>query len=395
MIINCEKDKTELICFGIAEKRPDLVPETFQIGKSTVQFVDKTVVLGLTMDRKLSYIDHAQKINRKILYRWVTICKFSNRNWGFRQHVIVCLLEVIVGTCIQYAGLVWINHRSIQEVQKIWIKMLKSATGAVFHVDQNALEAILGILPIEISNSINSIKHYLKLIINKGPLDPLLDLTNQLLHDNRQSASVIAPAIKDIFHFLRWKAGMEPGDFNSNDRVIVDGLLFERFVDLSHKSCSYSKALIKQYSTVLWQERLNIQFQMDGYDVAPQISTQKLYFPPHTTRRTESIVLSLLYPNNLLNTFLYRYDSLRFKTPLCTCGNGQQDALHILLYCTHVESSLRLMMEKIIVKDPIHDIKLLSNSKFLISWSRKRDFIRICTKICESLKDTIRFEIVL
>ena len=55
-------------------------------------------------------------INNKILYRWVSICKYSNSNWGFRQHVIVCLLEVIMGTCVCYAGIIWFNRRSLSEV---------------------------------------------------------------------------------------------------------------------------------------------------------------------------------------------------------------------------------------------------------------------------------------
>ena len=55
--------------------------------------MEKTKVLGLTMDRKLKYIEHGKDINRKILGRWVMICKHTNRNWGFKQHVIVRLLS--------------------------------------------------------------------------------------------------------------------------------------------------------------------------------------------------------------------------------------------------------------------------------------------------------------
>ena len=395
MIINCDKDKTELICFGTAEKRPELVPESFKLGNSTIQFVDKTVVLGLTMDNKLSYIDHGKAINKKILSRWVTICKFSNRNWGFRQHVIVCLLEVLVATCIQYAGIVWINHKSILEVQQIWIKMLKSATGAVFHVDQNALEAILGVLPIGIFSKVNNIKHYLKLIINKGTSDPLLDLTHQLLQEDRHSASIFSPSIKETFKFISWKAESVPGSVSKDDLLIVNSGKVNRFRELSHQSCTYSKSLIKKYSAVLWQERMNIQFQLDGYDDAPQVSTDKLSFPPKSTRRTESTVLSLFYPNNLFNTFLFRYDSQRFPSPLCSCGNGQQDALHVLLYCNHVNPNLRAQMEQMISKYPIHDRQLLSNGKFLISWSRKNNFLGLCVEIYNEIRDKLRFEIVL
>ena len=95
-------------------------------------FVEKTKVLGLTMDRELKYIEHGKDINRKILGRWVMICKHTNRNWGFKQHVIVRLLEVLIATCSHYAGVVWINPQSIKEAEKLCYKIIKSA--GLFHL---------------------------------------------------------------------------------------------------------------------------------------------------------------------------------------------------------------------------------------------------------------------
>ena len=86
------------------------------LGNNSIKFVEKTKVLGLVMDKGLSYVDHGKMINNKILYRWVSICKYSNCNWGFRQHVIVCLLEVIMDTCVCYAGIIWFNRKSLSEV---------------------------------------------------------------------------------------------------------------------------------------------------------------------------------------------------------------------------------------------------------------------------------------
>ena len=114
MVINCDVSKTEIICFGTAEKDESLLPDSMALGNNSIKFVEKTKVMGLVMDKGLSYVDHG-KINNKILYRWVSICKYSNRNWGFRQHVIVRLLEVIMGTCVCYAGIIWFNT-SIEEV---------------------------------------------------------------------------------------------------------------------------------------------------------------------------------------------------------------------------------------------------------------------------------------
>ena len=56
MIINCEPGKTELICFGTAEKYDSILPSTSLIGDNHIKFVEKIKVLGLIMDKNLAYI---------------------------------------------------------------------------------------------------------------------------------------------------------------------------------------------------------------------------------------------------------------------------------------------------------------------------------------------------
>jgi len=167
-----------IIGFGTAENDAKLLPMSFHLGSNKILFVEKTKVLGLIMDRKLTYIDHAKDINRKILGRWATICKYTNRNWGFRQHVIVRLIEVLIYSRIHYAGTVWINNRSIKEIESAWYRTIKAALGAVFNVRISTAEMILGVLPLTISNKVNSVKHLLKLNIFPDIKDPLKKLIN-------------------------------------------------------------------------------------------------------------------------------------------------------------------------------------------------------------------------
>ena len=173
MVLNCDPLKTELICFGTAEKKPGLIPQDFKLGDNTIYFVEKTKVLGLTIDCNLSYIEHGKDVNRKLLHRWAKLCKHSNKNWGFKQHVTIRLTETLVSSCIQYAGIVWLNWRSIKEVEVIWYKIIKSAVGAVFNVRKSLIETIVGVPPITITNRINTVKHFLKLNIFNIPHDPL------------------------------------------------------------------------------------------------------------------------------------------------------------------------------------------------------------------------------
>ena len=96
--------------------------------------MEKTNVRGLVMDQEPNYIEHGKEINRKIHFRWVSIC-------------------------IPYAYIIWINNRSIKVVEKVWYKMLMSVIGAVFHIRQSLAEVIVGIPPISVANEVKSTKH--------------------------------------------------------------------------------------------------------------------------------------------------------------------------------------------------------------------------------------------
>ena len=42
MIVNCDPDKTELICFGTAENNISLIPDTFELCNKTIRRVKQT-----------------------------------------------------------------------------------------------------------------------------------------------------------------------------------------------------------------------------------------------------------------------------------------------------------------------------------------------------------------
>ena len=104
MIINCSPDKTEMICFCTAEGDRSLVPNTISIGSQEIKVVQKTRVLGLTIDENQTFESHAKAVLNKIQFRWVMICKYTNRNWGLNQRVLINLTRTLLTPCIFYAA---------------------------------------------------------------------------------------------------------------------------------------------------------------------------------------------------------------------------------------------------------------------------------------------------
>ena len=273
--------------------------------------------------------------------------------------------------------------------------MLKAATGAVFNVSIVVLEALLGIPPIVVTNKINSIKHFLKLNINSVPGDPLKILVNHITSE--QKYSFCTSAIREAMQFLRWKINQDQTSQSGEDFKILMEDRIQDFTQLSGKTCSYSKPVIARYTEVIWQEKMDKHFQLEGFSEAPVISLEKLKFPVGTTRKEETLFLSLFYQNNLCNVFLNQYNSLRFPNPMCECGNGPQDTLHLLTNCNYVSSDLKIALSISVTLEakPLHNTSQMINNAFWISWSRDKTFFNQCVKLCKVAIRFLRTEIVL
>ena len=64
------------------------------------------------------------------------------------------------------------------------IKILKTSIGAVFNIKYTIAEITVGLPAIILQNKINQIKHYLKIIMNDIPEDPLKECIKQITEHN-------------------------------------------------------------------------------------------------------------------------------------------------------------------------------------------------------------------
>ena len=154
--------------------------------------------------------------------------------------------------------------------------------------------------------------------------------------------------------------------------------------------------MVAKYTEVLWQNKANSLFQLDGFHEAPRVSTKKLVFHPEISRKTETLSMSLFYPNNLFKRFLHRFDPAKFSSAACLCGNGSQDPLHILLYCKSVQWNSRLKTQKFLSETQPHSITAVSQQEaLLLSWSREPGFLQHCVDIIKSIEHSLIVEIIL
>ena len=395
MKVNCDRNKTEVICFNTAEENRDIIPKTFKLGDKDIHRVTETKVLGLVIDEELTYIPHSKMVLKSLHDRWATICKYSNKHWGFNQKIMQYLLKALFLSKLSYASHVWITRHNMVDINKLWYHILKSTTGAVLNINQNVAELILGIPPIPIQTKVNSIKHILKL--NNKPIqnDIYKEFLNTAYNPITREPKRIHNKLKDVFHFLNWKMQHYPAQFNPSDANIVYAKQFGQFNQLSINCCTYSQTMMKQYTeSELWASALKNQFQIDGYQLSPTASCEMIPIPQNTTRLHEVQFMSLLYKNNLLNQALYNLSKV--PSPMCSyCNLEEETADHLLFNCSSVSEQLRID-----AKSCYRNALKLSDSDMepdtyigIINASRDSDFVKTCIDIVVSLNIRVTFEL--
>ena len=377
MVINCKKDKTEYICFGVAEAE-DEIPESVKIGEKIVNKVDKTKVLGLTIDSKLSYIPHSQEVYRNICGKWATICQYTNIHWGFNQRVLTQLINTLFASVIQYAGHIWIQHRNFCDIDKMWTKLIKSAVGSIFNMKTNIGEIIIGVPPVSIQTTMNRIKHYLKLNISQTPEDKLKKYVKDCTNMSISQPVEMKKSLKDIFKFLKWKMSASPINFTESDRKIIDMQDHSKFCELTLKSCSYTKTMINKYIEKIWYDKLCNQGLVDGDQHIPVPKYQKLPIPRGTTRSDEVLLMSLFYPQNLLNSFVYRH-TYQTESPLCSrCKEQEETSFHIIYECNEYLEEMHAIVGNLIETEVQQ-----ADCTTLLNCSRDERFIKLCLTVLQ------------
>ena len=392
MKINCNKDKTEVICFNTHEDNDELVPQTFKLGEREIQRVKKTKVLGLTMDYKLKYDYHTEEVLKSVRATWVTLCKLSNRQWGLKQKVMIYLIRTMIISKWSYAGHIFMNKENLGKINKLWYKILKSITGAVYNIKQEVAEIILGLPPLEVQNEINEVKHFLKLNFNITPDDRFREFLSKEYNHEEKSPLIIHHKLKKVFDFLTWKTENYEEHFTPDDLHIIQQRHYGYFLDLTPKSCSYNKNMISKYTEkILWKTVLRNQFQMDGYNTVPEPSTRILSIPDSTPRNKEILLMSLMYNNNLMNNFLWNQGKV--ESPLChMCKTVEESPEHILFECTSINQELqRKVIKNYLTANQVETEHEIDPYIGILNASRSEAFIKACLEVLNTtnLRETI------
>ena len=183
--------------------------------------------------------------------------------------------------------------------------------------------------------------------------------------------------MKDVFKFLKWKCSQKGSHFSAADLDIIKSNDFGSFAKISTKACSYTKDIMKKYVETIWHEKIKNQFIMEGEDHIPKPSCQKLPIPLHTTRRDEVVLMGFMYPQNLLNSFVYR-NTYCTESPLCPrCNREEQTPYHVLAVCNANHQTISNLISELLSNEEHH----YKDCTTILNCSRNSKFINLCLEV--------------
>ena len=304
--------------------------------------------------------------------------RYSNRNWGMSQAVLTRISKTVLFSSLYYGNIVWINNSTLTEINKLWYKIAKSAVGAVFNVNGCILDVILGVPPPHVMSRLITTKHYLKVFSGGNDIHKEF-IINQLNGGN----IAVQFHLKDVQKFLKWRTTSW-----KNEPNVLDSEVFrskELIPEVPRKYFKYTKIMMDKFTETLWQETLENELMMQGWIEFPKVSCQPLPIPRNISRDKEVLIMSLFYENNLLNSFLFKFDKNRWTSPDCTCGFGEQDALHLLTHCNLVEDRTKEKLSHLIEVCNQNKLENISNSVVtILNCSRDPEFINNCLEVIET-----------
>ena len=125
----------------------------------------------------------------------------------------------------------------------------------------------------------------------------------------------------------------------------------------------------------------------------PKPSCSPLPLDRCMSRKSEVMVMQMLYEQNLLNAFLYKIQRPEVISALCHCEKAEQTSYHVVLQCEKVDADLRSQAE--LQLSLVEGTPHTQNSIALLNASRDKLFMECLVRIVEAQKDFLRDKIEL
>ena len=244
LLVNCDRNKTEVIRIENQQHdSSDIAVPKIKMGQSELQYVEKSKVLGVIIDKDLTFKQHGSDVLTRCWYGWFRICKNTTRLKGLNTASLRLLFNTLVITRLMYAAPVWLG-KQLALFKDLWSKVILKISGSEYHTQRDLTEVMLNIPPIDIQYNVIAIKFLLKCMKSDD------DMIATILQIDENRLHTYYRLTQQLKSYLAWKRRETDGtQHRRNTTRDIDLIEF-----INHKDCYYTKTDITQYLNYTWHQ---------------------------------------------------------------------------------------------------------------------------------------------
>ena len=376
--INCNRNKTEVIIINDRREDSSRVLPKIKIGDKELRYVEKSKVLGVTIDKDLTFVHHARNVLSQCWNQWYKISKNTSRLHGLNTASLSLLFKTMVMSKLLYAAPVWLDKQA-HIFKDLWARVLLKLSGSEYHTERSITELMLNIPSLEIHYDVITTKFLLKCMSSED------DMIATILHIEQNEKHASHRHIQELKKFLLWKKAKIAKENDSialqsrRNTIRSQGV---HLIDyMHHKDCYYTKHEIEEYRNFIWQQKLLNKFPEHKIEAWEELNF-KLFFPRGSTRLQNTHTSEFIHGHSL--RFANFRKTLRLdNSDICKYCNNQVDSTeHQLFECTVFDCPERTELLQL-MENNIADfsIKLLTSTIYQQSKRVIKLFLKLVTHI--------------
>ena len=306
--VNCDKGKTELIGINFEPEDNDNI----HLGNKMIEFVKKSKVLGVWIDKGLKWEDQVNSIRGKLWNQWINIKKLVSCKYGLKKQTIIKLVKIGVLPLLFYCAPVWLDSgNNIALFNDIWNDILKTSLGISFNPNRSKMEVLCDMPPLEIQVQSIIIKFLIK---------------NFMIHEEDNLKQTIKLYKDTNRHFVRQHIVYLKQYYThqSNLRSVHQVQLED------YENVTYTKATVNRFVKDQWKRRLEQLPAEDEGIKWTEVMAQNQSLPL-LPRKLEVLFHGLILEHFPGNKFMWNLSQV--ASPMCSCNQELETGYHLLIEC--------------------------------------------------------------
>ena len=125
-----------------------------KVNGKNIKFVEKTKYLGVIVDKRLSFLEHAKYLRERITQYVFTIKRIAAERWGIKRHILNVLYGAVALPIVKHGAVLWYDaaqkvmvRRSLLALQRALLLLVTKACRTTSTV---AMQVIAGAEPMDL-----------------------------------------------------------------------------------------------------------------------------------------------------------------------------------------------------------------------------------------------------